>query len=245
MGESSADAVAEAPATIEPIAVVHALSVERAGLVGADAELRVYQSGPGPERAAQAARAAIEAGARALVSWGLAGGLEPEVVPGTVVVPEHVVTENGPAAVADSAWQAALAAALEPDFAVSAGALLSTEHVLATPREKVRAALATGAVAVDLESAAIGLAAARAGLPFVAVRVVADGVADRLPTRVESWVADSGAQRVGSVVLAALSPASWSPLIRLAQRYRVAHAVLEALAEQLVPVVFARPGGAD
>lgn len=241
MAESTADAVAEAPTGISRIAVVHALGVERAGLDGADAQLRVYQSGPGPARAARAAEAAVAAGAGALVSWGLAGGLEPELAPGAVVIPERIVTERGGGHATDRAWQRALVAALEPDFCVHGGALLSVDHVLASPREKARAALATGTVAVDLESAAIAAVAARAELPFAAVRVVVDGVADTLPARIESWVAESGEQRLSAVVRSALKPRSWSTLIRLAQRYRVAHGVLEAIAEQLLARGFARP----
>ncbi len=242
MPEPTADAVAEAPPTIAPIAVIHALGVERAGLEGADAEMRVYQSGPGRERAARAARAAIGAGAEALVSWGLAGGLEPELAPGAVVVPERVVTEDGQSLPADRVWQRALIAALEPDFPVHGGVLLSADHVIASPREKARAALATGTVAVDLESAALAGVAAEHGVPFAAVRVVADGVADALPPRIESWVAESGEQRYAAVLRSALRPASWSALIMLARRYRVARGVLEAIAEQLVLRGFARPG---
>lgn len=240
MPDSPADALAEASATFSPIAVIHALRVERAGLEGAGVEARVYQSGPGPERAASAARAAIEGGASALVSWGLAGGLEPELAPGAVVVPKRVVTGEGVSLATDAVWRAALAAALEPDFAVHDGALLSIDHVLTTPREKARAALETGTVAVDLESAAIAAEARAAGLPFAAIRVVTDGVADALPARIDTWVAASGSQRIGPVMLSALKPASWSTLIMLAQRYRIAHGVLEAIAEQLIALDFAR-----
>ncbi len=84
-------------------------------------------------------------------------------------------------------------------------------------------------------------AAAEARLPFAAVRVVADGVADALPARVETWVAESGARRIGPIVRAALMPPSWPTLLVLAQRYRVARGVLEALAERLAPRAFARP----
>ncbi len=112
--------------------------------------------------------------------------------------------------------------------------------MLASPREKARAALATGTVAVDLESAAIAAAAAERGVPFVAVRVVADAVSDTLPPRIQSWVAESGRPRLAPVMLAALKPAAWSTLIMLAQRYAQAHGVLEAIAEQLVARGFAR-----
>jgi len=74
--DGRAAALTAAPSTV---AVIVALGIERAMLqksfrAGA-APLGILQSGPGPERAARAATAALASGAQALVSWGLAGGL--------------------------------------------------------------------------------------------------------------------------------------------------------------------------
>lgn len=241
MGQPTADAVADIRAASDSIAVIHALAIERAGLEDADGELTIRQCGPGAERARRAAGEVLGAGAGALVSWGLAGGLEPGVGPGAVVVPGWIATADGGRHATDPAWRAALIAALEPDFDVHGGGLLSTDRVLASPRDKARAALATRTVAVDLESAAIAAAAAAAGRPFVAIRVVVDGVADALPAEIERWVGESGERRLAPVVRAALAVKSWPTLLLLAQRYRVARGVLAAVAEQLVARGFARP----
>src|SRR5690606_33007347 len=88
------------------------------------ARLNVTQSGPGPERAAAAAAATLAAGAEALLSFGVAGALTPELEPGTVLVPRELRCSSGPAAAIDAAWQAAIAAALCAELRVSEAPLL-------------------------------------------------------------------------------------------------------------------------
>jgi len=52
--------------------------------------------------------------------------------------------------------------------------------VLATGAEKRRAKKSTGAIAVDMETAAIAAEAAARGIPFVAIRAVLDAVDDEV-----------------------------------------------------------------
>src|SRR5690606_20133882 len=110
----------------------------------------------GPERAAQAARAALEGGARALVSWGLAGGLDPALAPGAVVVPSAVLAD-GACFPCDADWAAAVRAAARDAglAAADGGTLLGVAVPLATPSSKAHAYAETGAVAADMESGAI------------------------------------------------------------------------------------------
>ena len=84
-----------------------------------------------------------------------------------------------------------------------------------------------------MESAAVAEIAARHNLPFIAVRVIVDTAADRLPRAV---VAASRAGRVqfarliGGLILA---PREIAALIRLAQRYRIAMRSLRAIGAHL------------
>ncbi|HZC87472.1 MAG TPA: hypothetical protein VE266_10795, partial [Steroidobacteraceae bacterium] len=52
-------------------------------------------SGVGSAAAANGARRLLDAGARALLSWGLAGGLDPSLTAGTVVLPREVISPEG------------------------------------------------------------------------------------------------------------------------------------------------------
>ena len=51
-------------------------------------------SGIGPERACLAAKALLERGVTALLSWGCAGGLDPKLSPGDLVLPKTVIAAD-------------------------------------------------------------------------------------------------------------------------------------------------------
>jgi adenosylhomocysteine nucleosidase len=219
----------------QPVAIIVALGLEhvslrRQALRSPPAGWIVTQSGPGHECAARAAAAALAAGAQALVSWGLAGGLAAGLDPGTVVLPRCVRVPGGETFACDPEWHGRLAAQLRAGFVVSCGDLVTVPAALGSPAAKRAAAAATGAVAADMESAAIAAVAARAGAPFVAIRVVVDALADALPPGVERWIDERGNQRFGAALGAALQPGQWPALWTLAKRFRVARAVLERLA---------------
>jgi nucleoside phosphorylase len=192
----------------------------------------VVQSGPGAARAAAAAGSAIDAGADLLVSWGLAGALGVGIVPGTVIAPRRVLVEAEAPLPVDPAWHSRLAL-LAAELGVHRGDLLTVAEPLESPAAKRAAAEATNAVAVDMESAGIAAAAARAGVPFVALRVVVDGVDDALPPGADGWIDERGRTRSSAVLRAVVDARRWGALLTLAVRYRVASGVLERLARAL------------
>ena len=61
------------------------------------------------------------------------------------------------------------------------GLIHSSDHVAVTAREKKALRLATGAVAVEMEAAAVAAKATEWGVPFRCVRVVSDVAAEDLP----------------------------------------------------------------
>ena len=133
----------------------------------------------------------------ALVSFGLAGGLDPGLQPGTLLVPPVVLADDG-------RWQtdSALAARLG---GFTSGALFGDGMILETAMAKAALRARTGAVAVDLESAAVARAAARHGLPFAVLRAVCDPAGRGLP-RAAVIALDSkgriGTLRVAAAILA-------------------------------------------
>jgi adenosylhomocysteine nucleosidase len=203
---------------------------------------RVEQSGPGAARAATAAERAIESGAGLLVSWGLAGALKAAVAPGTVVLPRRILRPGDGPLPADPAWHARLEG-LVGELAVDCRDLLTVPAALETPAAKRAAAAATDAVAVDMESAAIASAAAKAGVPFVALRVVVDGIDDALPRGAEQWIDARGDRRVTAALRASLDVKQWRLLLTLAKRYRVASRVLDRLARALAARPLSSAGG--
>jgi len=215
------------------VAIVAALESECASLRRhRSAPWFVTQSGPGGERAARAATAAVAAGARVLVSWGLAGGLTLDLAPGTIVVPRRVIGLGGASFQTDVAWHARLVG-LADELAVRVGDLLTVPTALESPEAKRAAGERSHAVAVDMESAAIAAVAAGAGVPFVALRVVFDGLLDSLPPGAERWLDEHGRRRLAPALRAAVNPSQWGAFVTLVRRYRVASGALEALAGAL------------
>lgn len=222
------------------VAVISALDFEKASLQAlletsgppsgpAASRFSLFQAGSGAQKASAAAHAALEAGAVGLVSWGVAGGLHPAMVPGTVVLPEVVYASTGEKLETDRRWRDNLRRALSPEFRVHEGGLLSADAIIPTPGAKARAASGSGAVAVDMESAAIGRAALAAGRPFVVVRVILDGAGDRLPD-VQGLVDQTGNRDPWAFYRIACRPTQWFRMLVLARRFLTARAALRRCA---------------
>jgi adenosylhomocysteine nucleosidase len=160
------------------VAVVTGLLVEARCLRGL--KVRTACSGGSAERARAEAMRLIADGATALVSFGLAGGLAPELRPGDLVLPETVRLPEGQSIATDSAWRQRLSSRLEAGGVPPVrGALAGSERVVATPSDKRMLFGTTGARAVDMESHRVAQVARSAGIPFVVIRAIADP-ADRV-----------------------------------------------------------------
>ena len=181
----------------------------------------VVLSGIGPRAAGAAADELAWAGAAGLVSFGYAGALTPGLRSGTLILPAEILAADGARHTTDSAWLAALAAAIAPDVPVVTGPLLSVARMLASAHEKHDAHVATGAVAVDMESAAIAAAAARHNLPFITVRAVLDEADHTVPSAIQAAVDETGTVALGRLLLALLARrreiATLIPLARAAR----------------------------
>jgi hopanoid-associated phosphorylase len=117
-----------------------------------------------------------------LVSFGIAGGLAPGLRTGTIVLPAAVRASDGSAQWVDIAWHERLAkAARAAKLSVVVGGMLGADAIAATAAAKADLHRTTRAVAVDLESHIVGSAAARARVPFVVLRAIADPAEQDLP----------------------------------------------------------------
>ena len=187
-------------------------------------------SGMGGTLAAIAAGNLVGAGASALMSFGLAGGLDPTLSAGTVVLPNEVISRGGGRFLTSTGWREQLCAAIAKQRPVASGPLLTSLAAISEVADKAAAFRETGAIAVDMESLSVAEVAAAHGLPFVAVRVIVDTAADVLPRAV--LAASRGGQvnirrLVGGL---AATPMDLIALIRLGQRYRAATRSLAAVA---------------
>ena len=161
----------------------------RARLRPGGAEIATVATGLGPIRAREAAIHALDAlgSFDLIVVAGVAGALSPGLKPGDLVLADRII-ETDPDTLAAARTFATAPAQLEAvgrsladariDF--SSGALLTSLRILVTADQKRRANQQTGAIAVDMETAAIAAEAAARGLTVVAIRAIIDGVGDEL-----------------------------------------------------------------
>ena len=138
-------------------------------------DVRVACSGGSAARARSEAARLVTEGAGALVSFGLAGGLTPELRPGDLLLPESVRSPGPHSWSVDRIWRQQvhdrlIAGGLE----ARGGVLMGSERIVATAADKRALFEATGAQAVDMESHEVAAVAAAAGLPFLVIRALAD-----------------------------------------------------------------------
>lgn len=192
----------------------------------------------GPEGVVSAVAGLAVGGADALVSFGVAGGLDPALRTGDLVVATEIVGAEGPWPT-DEALRADLNARL-PD--ARTGPLYAARRPLASRADKAATFAATGALAVDMESAAIAGRARALGLPFAAVRAVLDPAELSLPAAALAGFGPAGRIAWGPLFRALLrEPFSLPGLVDLARRMGPGKAALRRAAAVLGTM--ARPAG--
>jgi len=144
----------------------------------------IYYSGIGPKNATKAAESLIDTKIDALVSWGSVGALDPNLVPGDIVLPMFVINyANKRQYPVNEPWRGALKSRLVHKT-IYEGSIVSTRDVQSGPRQKRELHQATGAIAVDMESAAIAAVANKEKKPFMVIRSISDTVAMHIPNSV-------------------------------------------------------------
>jgi len=138
-------------------------------------------SGMGPGRATEASRALLEKGVTALLSWGSAGGLAPEISPGSLILPKTVIASNRARYHVDATWHNRLCHRLEGHINFLTEPMTESTTVVCSPEEKAILFRETGAIGVDMESAAVAAVAQKKEVPFLVVRAVADAVDTTIP----------------------------------------------------------------
>jgi adenosylhomocysteine nucleosidase len=189
---------------------------------GLRAEARIAERSPrtravaGGGDAAQLERLseqAIADGCRGVISFGMAGALRPGLGPGACLVGREVIDESG-CYRADEAWTARLLAKLDRAEIVG---IAGVDRPLLTQSQKQALFEATGAAAVDMESHVAARLAAKHGLPFAILRVVADPQERTLPEAALAGMRADGTTDVAAVLSSlGKDPAQIPQLIRVA-----------------------------
>jgi adenosylhomocysteine nucleosidase len=220
------------------IGVITGLAAEAEIFEAVPSERRpvVAVAGASGARAEAAALRLLAGGCEAILSFGVAGGLDPALAPGTVVIADAVVGADGQRWPTDAPWRDAVRSALAGVVPLASGIVAGSDAPLLTPESKRDYAGRTGAVAVDMESHGAARAAALARAPFLAIRAVADRASRAIPP----WVMDAILPDGGLApekIARALLPRPWMVwgLLGLARDNGRALASLRRVASRLGP----------
>ena len=188
-------------------------------------------SGMGPRRAAMASRTLLEKGATALLSWGSAGGLSRELSPGSLILPKTVIASDQSVYHVETSWHQRLCNRLKGHIDFHTEPLAESATVVCAPGEKAVLFQRTGAIGVDMESAAVAIAAQEAQVPFMVVRAVADSADTTVPESSLNAVDEFG--RLSGLKLIqglAAHPGELFALVRIARNYHAAQRTLAMVA---------------
>lgn len=197
--------------------VLAVCGLAREARLAAGERVETIQAGGSPARLAAILDARQGPEPCAVVSFGIAGGLDPRLVPGDVVIGSAVIADRRmPADEAVVAAYANRLACLEGRVVVAD--LAGVDAAVMTPAAKSALRHGTGAAAVDMESHVAGAFARARGLPFAALRVVCDPAQRALPAFAASALKPNGDPDIRAVLAALLRrEARISELIRLAR----------------------------
>ncbi len=110
--------------------------------------------------------------------------------------------------------------------------LLTCDHLVCDPAEKLRLGEAHGACIVDMETFAVACIARETNAPLTVIRAVSDDAATALPPAMADWVNADGSPRVSSALFALLRRPTMLPTL-LALRRNTRAAALK-LADEVV-----------
>jgi len=142
---------------------------------------RIVCSGSDPDRLRSELSGIDDGELRAVLSFGIAGGLDPSLRPGDVVIASSVVAETGVWKVQPKILAAITDQVRSHGVTAANGAVVGVEEPILVPASKAALRRETQAVAVDMESHVGAAYAASRGLPFAAIRVISDPAERALP----------------------------------------------------------------
>jgi hopanoid-associated phosphorylase len=146
-----------------------------------------------------------------LISFGVAGGLAPNLRPGTWIVGSEIVWEVSRFAT-HKLWSKDILAKMSDAVY---GTIAGVSAPITQPGAKAALHTQTGAVAVDMESHIVANTAMTHGLPMVALRVIIDPAEHALPRAAVVSLCSNGVVDIAALMRSAIGcPAQFPGLLR-------------------------------
>ena len=165
------------------------LDIEDATGVHPPVEFRVI--GVGPDRSGSTLATILqrnESRVEGVLVLGVAGGVDPDLETGDLLLADRYALQNGAAQGAGQSirpdtgmLQSAQQAAIDLSVPVFDGGSLTVDHLVAEPDEREELRTQYQVFSVNMEDYRAAEAAQNAGVPFLSVRVVLDTASQRLP----------------------------------------------------------------
>ena len=220
------------------------VTTQSAGLTVREGKLHdrtvvIVEAGVGQQAAARGTQALI-AGHRPawVISAGFAGGLDRLLKRGDIVMADALINTDGRRLAIDLRIDPAI---VEANKRLHVGACAASDKILHRPADKEALGQRCGALAVDMESWAVGEVCRQAKTRFLCIRVVSDAVDDELPADVEPLARQkSAASRLGAAAGALFRrPSSIKDMLKLKEDALIASdrlaGFLAGVVVQLVP----------
>jgi adenosylhomocysteine nucleosidase len=144
-----------------------------------------------------------------IISFGVAGGLAPELRPGDCIIGSAVLSGSN-LMPTDHMWSQRL---LQTFPKAVSGAILGVSDPICQPRDKRALYVNTGAIAVDMESHIVAAVGAAHGLPVAAMRVITDPAERVLPASSVAAMRPDGTTNIGAMIRSVLRRPSEIPAL--------------------------------
>ena len=176
-----------------------------------------------------------------IISFGVAGGLAPQLRPGDCIIGSAVLSESNRLPT-NQIWSQRL---LQTFPNAVSGTILSVSTPICQPRDKRVLYVNTGAIAVDMESHVVATVGAAHGLPMAAMRVITDPAERTLPASAVAAMRPDGTTNIGTMIRSVLMrPRELPALFRTALDAFAARATL-LRGRHLLDPIFLRGGSLD
>jgi len=162
----------------------------------------MVKTGMGPENAGASARRLFEdRSIAAALALGVAAGLIPRLRTGDLIVGDRVISHRRDMTTRQSfpcdarLQESALTVIRQSGDRYALGSIVTVERIVLAAEEKRGLAAESGAMAADMESAAIASAASARAVPFLAIRAILDPVEEDLMIAFDRFLDERGEPR--------------------------------------------------
>lgn len=221
-------------ALLEELSTLTSKRLEKGCVGRLDDKTLVVYSGGGFENARIAAELLVESGVSRLISWGCAAALDPSLKPGDLVLANSCVDSDNAVIDTKTDWINHAQILYSRQMLVRVGSMAESRTIVSSSRDKEQIAKVTGAIALDMESAAIARVANLHNLPFLSIRAIADPLSMNVPLAISYSFSDQGEVLIGKILLYLLRhPSELVGLISLGIHFYAAKNTLKRVAKNI------------